>query len=340
MMKRVPVCLFEDRRDCALGVRLLVLSAQTHEPTWQFHTFLRNFDESELDWLSSQPNVIIRTEILTDQQGWNVKPCLLRQLLTETSDVVLWCDSDIILASAVSPILDAINPATFIATEEYGWGRTKGSKLRTTGWGFEEARPIRVTVNSCFMRMNVSHLSLLHAWEDCLARTDYREAQTSSWDLRPPYFIGDQDALTALLASAGFAKIPLHLLKSGVDIAQCFEEDGYTAQDRLLNALKRRVPPLVHAQGGKPWIDGKRADFQQLSPYNQIAAPYLRLESLPRDWTTADDCLEKVMEHMFLRDPNLCGLFPALRRTFKRVWIHRGGFINRISVYFDRRRPS
>ena len=69
-MNRVPVCLFEDRWDCALGVRLLVLSAQTHEPAWQFHTFLRNFEQGEVDWLSSQPNVIVRTEIPTNEKGW------------------------------------------------------------------------------------------------------------------------------------------------------------------------------------------------------------------------------------------------------------------------------
>ena len=322
-MQHVPVCLFEDRRDCAIGVRLLALSAQIHEPTWMFHAFLRNFDQSELDWLSSQPNVIVRTDIPTDQKGWNVKPCLLRKLLTETTSVVLWCDSDIILASAVSPILESINIETFIATEEYCWGRTKGSNIRTTGWGFEELRPISVTVNSCFMRMNASHLNLLQSWEDCLARTDYREAQTASWDKRPTYFISDQDALTALLASSDYSHVPLHLLTNGRDIAQCFEHDGYTVGSRLSNALKRRVPPLVHAQGGKPWKTGSRADYQQLSPYNSIAAPYLKLERLPLDWTTADDWAGKIQERIFFGEPNLCGMLPALKRTTMRVWSHR-----------------
>ena len=319
-MKSIPVCLFEDRWDCALGVRLLVLSAQTHEPAWQFHAFLRNFEQGELDWLSSQPNVIVRAEIPTDQKGWNVKPSLLRQLLTETNDAVIWCDSDIILTSPITPILDSINSEMFIATEEYGWGRTKGSSIRTTGWGFEDARPLRVTVNSCFMRMNASHLALLQAWEDCLARTDYREAQTAPWDQRPTYFVGDQDALTALLASPEFANVPLYLLRSGMEIAQCFEEDGYTVQDRLFNAIKRRVPQLVHAQGGKPWLIGKRANFQQLSPYGPIASPHLKRASLPQAWASPDDLLCRLMDLVTFGSPNLRGFLPALGRTTKRAW--------------------
>jgi hypothetical protein len=266
--------------------------------------------------------VTLRIEVPTDQQGWNVKPSLLHQLLTETGGPILWCDSDIILAAPVSGILNQVDESIFVATEEYGWGRKKGSKLRAAGWDFVEARPLAKTVNSCFMRMNIRHLPLLNSWKKALSCHVYVHAQSQSWDKRPIHLMGDQDVLTALLASSAHAKVSLSLLKAGRDIAQCFEEDGYTVQDRLLNALLRRVPPLVHAQGGKPWKSGARASYQQLSPYNKIAAPYLVSEKLPDQWTNADGEFEKKMEKWFANDPNLCGLIPALARTMRRVRHH------------------
>lgn len=322
VMNPIPVCLFEDREECILGVKLLVLSAQSHEPNWHFHAFIRNFRQEDQEWLSAQPNVTLRTEIPTDQKGWNVKPSLLHQLLTETGGPILWCDSDIILAAPVSGILDQLDESIFVATEEYGWGRKKGSKLRTAGWDLVEARPLAKTVNSCFMRMNRSHLPLLSAWETLLLNPNYVKAQEGGWDQRPLHLMGDQDVLTALLASPEHAYVPVHLLKSGRDIAQCFEEDGYTVQDRLMNFIMHRVPPLIHAQGGKPWKKGQRASYQQLSPYNKVAAPYLVSEKLPDQWTNADSEFEKKMEKWFANDPNLCGLIPALARTMRRVWHH------------------
>lgn len=326
-MKSIPVCLFEDREECALGVKLLALSAGKHEPTWMIHAFVRNLGQQDLNWLASQPNVKLRTEIPTLQKGWNVKPSLLRLLLIETGGPVLWCDSDIILSSPVSGILDRLSISTFVATEEYGWGRQKGSKQRVQGWGFKESRPLVRTVNSCFMRMSSCHLPLLGAWDSALSVPDYVQAQSRTWDQRPLHLMGDQDVLTALLASKEHADIPLYLLRNGKHIAQCFEEDGYTVHDRLLNAISRRVPPLVHAQGGKPWKSGVRASYQQLSPYGPIALPYLKSASLPSGWVSADDKATKLMDAIAFRSPNLRGIFPAFARTSLRFWKHRSRLI-------------
>lgn len=322
-----PVCLFEDREECALGVKLLILSAQRHEPEWVFYTFIKNFKDEDADWLSEQPNVRLQSEWTTDHSGWNVKPSLLKRLLIASDCPVLWCDSDLILASPVSPILDAVDSSVFVASEEHGWGRTKGSRLRTSGWGFQESRPLANTVNSSFMRMDSCHIPLLDAWTACLSRPSYLHAQSVQWDLRPEYFVGDQDALTALLASSEYSHIPLYLLKNGRDIAQCFEEDGYTAWDRLLNSIVRRVPPLIHAQGGKPWKESPRAIYQQLSPYNSVAHPYVTSASLPSEWIMADGRWERLIDRITFGGPNLRGFLPALSRTSLRVWKHRPGWL-------------
>lgn len=319
----IPVCVFEDREECALGVKLLVLSAFRHEPRWLFHCVVKNFTPDDLEWLSNQPNVRLLSETTVDHSGWNVKPSLLKQLLLDSEGPVLWCDSDLILASPISPILDAVDSFVFVASEEHCWGRTKGSRLRTAGWGFQERRSLASTVNSSFMRMDISHIPLLDAWSECLSRPSYLVAQSQPWNFRPEYFIGDQDALTALLASSEYAHVPLHLLRNGRDIAQCFEEDGYNIQDRLINSVLRRVPPLIHAQGGKPWKKSPRAIYQQLSPYNSVALPYVIGASLPSGWIAADGRWERLIDRITLGGPNLRGFLPALRRTLLRVWKHR-----------------
>lgn len=321
-MKTVTVCLYEDRQDCALGLKLLVLSAKCHEPTWMFNVFLKNIAESDRNWLSLQSNVRIREEIPQRQNGWNVKPYLLKLLLLEDPGPLIWCDSDIILSSPISKVLESIPPFVFVASEEYGWGRNKGSRLRTSGWGFIEKRSFTNTVNSSFMRMDTSHMPLLDAWAACLARPSYQQSQAQPWDQRPVYFVGDQDALTALLASSDHAHIPVHLLRNGWDIAQCFEEDGYTAHHRVLNSLCRRTPPLIHAQGGKPWKNGPRAVFEQLSAYASVALPYVTKGSLPSDWIRADESRYQFLDWFSRGDANLRGLLPAVQRTSRRARNH------------------
>ena len=322
-MPSTPICLFEDREDCALGVKLLVMSARRHEPGWHFHAFTRNFRRDDLEWLDRQPNVTLRDDDSTNQSGWSVKPSLLKLLLEENDGDVIWCDSDIILASPVMGLIDKLAKEVFVATEEYIWGKAKGSRMRTAGWKFKEARPLKSTVNSCLMRVNKYHLPLLDAWDRKLTSPDYLAAQAAEWSQRPLHLVSDQDVLTALLASEEFAAVPLHLLRNGRDIAQCFQEDGYAVHDRLRNAFLRRTPPLVHAQGGKPWIKGPRASYQQLSPYNRIAAPYVKEGSLPDEWLGADDFPARLMDGLFLHEPNLRGLLPAVRKTMQRVWRHR-----------------
>jgi len=306
-----------------------VLSACRHEPGWLFHCYLKNLRSEDLEWLSEQPNVRLKSETTVDHCGWNVKPSLLKRLLIESDGPVLWCDSDLILASPVSLILDAIDSSVFVASEEHCWGRTKGSGFRTAGWGFKESRSLASTVNSSFMRIDCSHIPLLDAWSACLLRPSYLLAQSQQWNLRPEYFIGDQDALTALLASSEYSHVPLYLLKNGRDIAQCFEEDGYNVRDRILNSIRRRVPPLIHAQGGKPWKKSPRAIYQQLSPYNSVAFPYVIGASLPSDWIKADGCWGRLIDLITLGGPNLRGILPALFRTSVRVWKHRPRILKR-----------
>ena len=321
-MNAISVCLYEDRKECFPGVRLLVLSARKHEPTWVFHGVFRNIEATDREWLKGQPNVILRDELACGEGGWNVKPALLIKLLQEGLDPVIWCDSDIILSGPVSGLLEPLDKGRLVATEEHIWGRDKGSESRVGGWGFKPGRKLAGTVNSSFMRFQSCHLPLLEVWASCLARDEYRQVQQMPWNERPHYFISDQDALTALLGSEEYVDLEIQLLRNGRDIAQCFEEDGYTALDRLRNAVMGRIPPLIHAQGGKPWHTGSRANYLQLSPYGPVAVPFLKDAGIPADWVYPADGYCKFLDRLTFGSPNLRGWWPAAVRTLNRVRIH------------------
>jgi hypothetical protein len=321
-MKQIPVCLYEDRKDCFPGVRLLVLSAGKHEPSWLFHGVFRNCEAADREWFENQPNIVLRDDLTCDGAGWNVKPALLIKLLEEGCDPVLWCDSDIILAGPVSGLLVPLDEERIVATEEYVWGRLKGSESRVGGWGVTPGRKLKGTVNSCFMRFQARHLRLLKAWVCCLEKDEYRQAQQLPWNQRPHFFISDQDALTALLASEEFADLEIQLLRNGRDIAQCFEEDGYTALDRLRNLMIGKIPPLIHAQGGKPWQRGSRANFQQLSAYGPVALPYVDDAGVSRDWIKPDDKFCCFLDWITFSNPNMRGCWPAAVRTLKRIYVN------------------
>lgn len=71
---------------------------------------------------------------------------------------------------------------------------------------------------------------------------------------RPLWYFGDQDVLAALLSSADFADVDVHLLRQGRDIVQLLGPEGWSVRDRLAQCF-RPGPPLVHAQGRKPWVE-------------------------------------------------------------------------------------
>jgi hypothetical protein len=316
---QVFVCVYEDRADCMLGVKLLAKSALRHEPAWHLHTFLRNASSGDLAWLRSSSNVTVREEFTTAQTGWSVKPELITKMIHETQGPVMWCDSDILIARPISPAVSRIPRTTLVATQEYCWGRRRGSKSRTKGWEWDEARPLKTTVNTCWMRIDPSHIPLMQAWSQALSSPAYIKAQSSHWSTRPIHLVSDQDVFTALLATSRFANVPIHLLRNGVDIAQCFQKDGYTAHHRLFNAAMGRVPALIHAQGAKPWNLEKKDPDLAFSPYAVMASEYVASEGFSSEWLPPAEVSGGRLRTRLLRDPNLCALLPAVRQTLTRV---------------------
>ena len=145
------VCVYEDRPDHLVGVRLLALSLLEFEPSWRIVFFSVALpDDEELSVLSKLDNVVIRHDVPKRFSAWNVKPALLLKLLEEGIGEVMWIDSDILLTAPLSSILNRCPKDALVITEEYPWGMRHGSfgsVLRTKLWGFPVGRELGYTVN-------------------------------------------------------------------------------------------------------------------------------------------------------------------------------------------------
>jgi hypothetical protein len=312
---------YEDRPSEFPGIRVLLRSLARYQPDWSGIIFLPGAPQELCDWCAAQKLRSVR--IVTDvaKRGWNSKPFCILAAMSEGHDEVLWLDSDLALAAPLEPILKRIPRGTVVATEEAPWFNEQGTRLRTEGWGFEVGRTLPISINSCAMRFDTSHRELLETWNEMLQSDAYIAGQRMNWRERPVHMKSDQDILNALLGSKRFAATPLVLLKNGLEIAQCFEEDGYRVGARLAHAF-RGLPPIVHTQGSKPWRDyGKRLKrvWVQLSPYPWLA------ENLCGDipeiaaWARVRMPLARVLNAMALGDPSLRGMIPAMLRTSVRI---------------------
>jgi hypothetical protein len=162
------------------------------------------------------------------------------------------------------------------------------------------------------------HAPLLKQWRQMLTSPGYRDAQSKNVHARAHHLKGDQDALGALLGSREFSDLPVHFLRQGRDIAQCYQCDGYTVASRAFN-LFRGVPPLIHCLGAKPWIryDPPMPGLE-LSPYSRIAQEYaedLREES---SWMYPRRPLYRLLDRAVAGNANLRDLPLALAQHIQR----------------------
>lgn len=307
------VVVYEDRPSEAIGVKLLLASLARHQPDWLVRLVVPNDPDTPFNSINANVQVDRRSRTKT---GWDVKPALLIEALSEGYAQVLWLDSDLLLTRPISP-LEAFAPDQLILAEEPKGARHPGSRIRTHGWGFEIGRDIACDLNTCVIGASQTHVPLLKAWSALLYDPRYVAMQTRPWSQRPQWFMGDQDALSALLGSQRYANQPLGLLREGRDIAQCFNEDGFAVRDRLAHAFKP-LPPLVHAQGAvKPWhMTSSRAAHVELSPYRWAAQTYASvLHPHERQWLTLSSRQAQLLNTLTRGDAALAGLPHALWRT-------------------------
>lgn len=301
-------CAYEDRDIGAIGIKLLAISLAEHEPGATLHVFGSRLSPDLQRWLSEAANVVLHEGELPSS-GWNVKPACLLHLLDSGLDEVVWVDTDILLTAPLSPILSGHPAETLVVAEDFFTFCRKDAVDRARGWGLPVGRQLPRRPNSCVVRATAHHRDLLCAWQALLEREDYVAGQTRPRDERPFFMVGDQEALSALLASVDFASIPLRFLLDGRDVAHVCVGDGYLPNERVANVW-RGTPPVLHSCGPKPWYPEEAPLlYQQLNPYRMVARRYAaQLDASEVEWLYRDSAMARGMMALFRDDPNLAGL--------------------------------
>jgi len=272
------VCVHEDRLANLTGLKLTILSLTRHCPGLPILVSSPGVDEGTRDWLARMPHVQQIAETGLGGKGWSIKPDILLHCLEHGHRDVTWIDADILVTRDIRPLLAALDDRTMLVSEEVYFGQRQGSYHRTLAWGLQPARKLRTTINSGLLRVTPEHVPLLRIWRRMMQDPAYLQAQRSPHHARPLHLLSDQEVLTALLGSTLAADVPLHMLRRGHDVAQCFGPAGYTPLERLAG-LRRGLPTFIHAMGRKPW-DRQASPHDARSPRSLLARLRRRYEHL------------------------------------------------------------
>lgn len=289
------ICIAENRDNHEPALQILISSLRRYEPGIEIFVFLSDPSADFLSWISAKEGVHIRKFEDDFGSGWGVKPYILRSLLNEGHNSVLWLDSDIVINRRFSHKLSRFPAGSLVVAEEALAGRARRDPngLRAQRWGFRVGRSLPFVANTCVLRVEARHEALLSRWIDCMAQSRYLRAQTLPFSERPPEMGGDQDALTALLCSEEFKDTNVCYLKKGRHILQYYGPYGFTFYERCLS-LFGGTPPIIHSQASKPWLarhfkPGLKeylfAVLSDVSPYTVVAK---RLDAVPASklqWT-------------------------------------------------------
>jgi hypothetical protein len=294
------VLIHQDRPEHVDGLKLAVASIRSSCPDLPVEVSCPDATPELLHWLTRQ-GVRAESDGRFAGLGWNVKPKLLMSALDKGHSRVMWVDADVVVAGRPARAM-SVPESVFVATEEFSLGQDQGSRPRTTGWGLRPGRDQPTTVNSGVLMVSSHHRDLLERWDELLGSDAYAAAQRRPAMERPLHMVSDQDVLTALLGSEDFADTKVHLLRRGLDIAQCAGPAGFTPQERLAT-LCGSSPALYHSVGVKPWQHGAswrygstrrsraRARYEdlhlRLSPYTAVARRFapaagISLKAAPR----------------------------------------------------------
>ena len=333
----MTVLIHHDHPEHWEGFRLAVTSVLRHCPGEQILASCPNAPAGLVRWLSEICTAGVYTGPDFAGIGWDVKPKILLWALDLGHEQVLWLDADIIVATDFRSRLPP-DPSIFVASEEYAFAGTQGSEARTAAWNLPKGRTLKRTVNSGVIRVGQHHRKLLEDWAALLLSPEYRVPRPGYGDKTQTRHTGhgrrlrrrrwqfslslatDQCALTALLGSAQYEDLCLHLLRSGRDIAQCCGPSGFTPLERV-GSLLWGPPPLVHAQGVKPWYQGAawrrsgsrmgrlRIAYEdvhlRLSPYSIAARQIAEDAGVSRELCAPRNAMERVLLRLGQRWPQL-----------------------------------
>jgi len=283
------ICVYEDRVKQLPGLMLLVHSLSIHCPRSPIRLRFPALPPRERAWLRNYPNVVLVDEPLDGAGSYNVKAAVLLDGLATGAGTCLWLDTDILVNGSLDFI--AATPDDVVVTTEDPWCVPAGSSLRCSSFGLMPGRQLAGPLNSAVLKVGDGHEALLRRWATQLKDPRYLAEQAKSVFVRNPLMLGDQDVLSALLASKDFAHIPLHVLKHPTDVLHHHGPGAFGPRQRMA-VRKSGLPPLIHAMGGiKPWAMSDRPSsfreyyermYLETSPYVTLARRYAAvLETRP-----------------------------------------------------------
>ncbi len=312
-------CIAEDRPSAETGLRVLLVSLAAHgqgtptilyrpESSPEFISWCRQWD-----WLEMIP------QRPAGGFEWNCKPQALRPLLDRGFDEAVWLDSDLMLQTPLTRVLDGLSPDTLAVTQD-SRATNKGEftlEARTRAWNWPGQRAPMDPINTCLIRVTGAHRPLLARWEATMNEPRYVEWARQPVGKRPPYFTSDQDVLMALLGGPEFGSMPLHVLPTGSAVLHCAGLRSFTWTERW-RATTRGPAPLVHATTDKPWIvlsprfgRSRRERLTQLahelSPYVVAARPLRDRLGEPAPWLEFRTPLGRVLQALGWASPGLAG---------------------------------
>jgi hypothetical protein len=320
---RLVFCTYEDRAAEFVRVALLSKSLLANEPGATLQVFGRCVPDWFYEFAGQESRLAVGGAETLSSSGWCVKPEVLRRMIAEHGGRVTWIDSDIVVSAPVRALFATRPDEELLVAEEPACNRGRLQGAMAELWGLKPGRGVSARVNSCVVSATEQHLEVLQAWEQLMQQPAFLEAQEQRYKDRESHLASDQEVLEAVLTSAPGRNVPVQMLKSGEDIAQCFRGDGYSVGARLRH-LWGRLPPLVHAQGSKPWdaVMRPKSAYLDVSPYLYVARKYR--EGLPDEcrWMFASKVVPRTLEIMTGGEPNLVGLPYALRSAIVR-WLRR-----------------
>jgi len=218
--------------------------------------------------------VSLDEERLSLSGSYNVKPWILLEGLNSGADACLWLDTDVFVNGSLD-FIATVPPETIVVTQD-PWEYSDGSTHRCGTWGLVAGRSLPGPLNSAAVRVTRYHKDLLEAWQRIVSNEIYLIEQAKPVKERNQHLLGDQDAISALLASNEFSFIPVKRLKHSTEILQHHGAGAYGPLQRWSNLI-HGMPPLIHAMGTvKPWKMPERPDFFR-SPRDYYERTYLEL---------------------------------------------------------------
>jgi hypothetical protein len=315
------VCLYEDRPYQVAGLKILLLSLNRYASSWPIRLRFPGISEEFRQWLSRFSQLTLVEERLALSGSYNVKPSVLLDGLATGADACLWFDTDVLVNGSLE-FLSEEAPDTVIVTQD-PWEYPDGSTHRCASWGLIAGRSLPGPLNSAVVRVTQQHKALLDAWQTVLSTDAYLAEQAKPIPMRNRHILGDQDAISALLASVEFTDVPVRRLRHASEILQHHGAGAYGPGQRWDNLL-HGLPPLIHAMGSvKPWKmpshpslrsharDYYERVYLELSPYVHLARQYREQLHEPAEWLDVQTIAGRLSSIVTFNRPTVKGTIQA-----------------------------